>query len=161
MTLDIGTRISQVAFSADEEHLAISAENGGGLAVYDVQGLGQGQTAAIFELNTNGASLRSLVPNPTLERSEFFAVITNSGDLMMANLKSRSLLNGAQGTILKSGVSCVAWSNKGKALVGGLGNGTCYQLSHEGKAMADIPRPPALEGEHHGKTVTFVSNVCS
>lgn len=153
MTLSIGQRISQVAFSADGEHLVVSAENGGGLAVYEVQSLMQGQTAPAFELNTNGASLRSLVQNPTTEKAELFAVITNKGEMLVANLKARSFLNGAQGQIMKNGVSCAYWSNKGKALVAGLGDGTCYQMTPEGRPMAEVPKPPELAGEIHGKTV--------
>lgn len=159
LTVNIGTRISQVAFSADEEYLVISAENGGGLAVYEVQGLMQGQTTPAFELATNGASLRSLIPNPTPEKAELFAVITNNGDLMVANLKAQRFLNGSQGQILKSGVSCVSWSAKGKALVAGLGNGTCYQMKLEGEGMAEIPKPPDLEGDHHGKMIKTVIDI--
>ena len=151
LTLEIGTRVSQVAFSADEEFLVISAENGGGLQVYEVAGLMQGQNSPAFELATNGVSLRSLVPNPTPETAELLALITTSGELMMANLKTRSLLNGAQGLILKNGVSCVSWSTKGKALVAGLANGTCYQMKPDGGAMAEIPKPPDMESEYHGK----------
>ena len=153
LTLSVGQRVSQVAFSADEEYLVISAENGGGLGVYEVQTLMQGQTIPAFELSTNGASLRSLVQNPTLEKAELFAVITNKGEFLVANLKARSFLNGDQGQIMKNGVSCVCWSNKGKALLGGLGDGTCYQMTPEGKAMAEIPRPPDLAEESHGKTI--------
>jgi nucleoporin NUP159 len=50
-------RISQVAFSADESYLVLSAEVGGGLAVYDVQALMQGSTQTAFELSTNGQEL--------------------------------------------------------------------------------------------------------
>lgn len=160
LNLSIGTRVSQVTFSADEEFLVISAENGGGLAVYEVSSLMQGQTTSAFELATNGASLRSLVPNPTPEKAEFLALITNNGELMMANLKTKSLLNGAQGLTLKNGVSCVSWSNKGKALVAGLGNGTCYQMKLEGEAMAEIPKPPDAESEYHGKLQLHTSIKC-
>ena len=155
LTLSLGQRISQVAFSADEEYLVISAENGGGLAVYEVQNLMKGQTAPAFELSTNGTSLRSLVQNPTPEKAEVFAVITNNGELLLADLKARSFLNGPQGQIMKNGVSCASWSNKGKALLAGLGDGTCYQMKLEGTAMAEIPKPLDLAGEHHGKTVSL------
>ena len=119
--------------------------------MYEVQTL-QGQTNPAFELNTNGASLRSLVPNPTPEKAELFAVITDKGELLVANLKARSFLNGAQGQIMKNGVSCANWSNKGRALVAGLGDGTCYQMTSEGKGMAEIPKAPDLVGDNHGKT---------
>jgi len=150
LTLNLGVRLSQVAFSADEDFLVLSAENGGGLAVYEVQSLMQGGTQPAFELGTNGVSLRSLVPNPTAEKAELFAMITTDGHLMMANLKTRQLLSGSQGQILKEGVSCASWSTRGKQLVTGLGNGTCFQMTPEGEGKGAIPRPSDLEGDQHG-----------
>lgn len=150
LTIPIGTRVSQVAFSADENYLAISAEVGGGLAVYDVQALMQGTTQSAFELPTNGTSLRALVPNPTPERAELFAVVTANGELLMANFKTRQILSGPNGHVMKDGVSCVSWSNKGKQLVAGLGNGSAFQMTPEGAGKAEIPRPLMLEGDQHG-----------
>ena len=37
----------------------------------------------------------------------------------------------------------------------GLGDGTCYQMTPEGEGKADIPRPPAVEGDQHGAFLTF------
>ena len=151
-------RVSQVAFSSDEEYLVLSAEQGGGLAVYEVKSLTQGNTQSAFQLATNGAALRSLVPNPALETTELFAVVTTDGQLMVANLKTRHFLAGSQGQVLKEGVSCVSWSTRGKALVAGLGDGCCVQLKPEGQVMAVIPRPPALEGNQHGKKIGLINN---
>ena len=151
LKLEIGTRISQVAFSADEEFLVISAENGGGLAVYEVPALMQGTSTPAFQLATNGTSLRALVQNPTPEKAELLAVITTNGELMMANLKTRDFLSTSNAQVMKGGVSCVSWSTRGKQLVAGLGDGTCYQMTPEGEGKAEIPRPPDLQGEHHGK----------
>ena len=150
LTLDVGTRVSQVAFSADEEYLVLSAENGGGLAVYEVQALAQGATEPVFELPTNSTSLRSLVPNPTAERAELFAAVTSKGELLIANLKTRQFLTGPQSQIMKDGVSCVSWSTRGRQLVAGLGDGTCYQMTPEGEGKAFIPRPTAVQGNQHG-----------
>ncbi len=150
LTLNVGTRISQVAFSADENYLVISAESGGGLGVYDVHTLMQGNTTPAFELSTNGTSLRALVPNPNVEKAELFAVVTTNGDLMMANLKTRQFLNGAQGQVMKDGVSCISWSTRGKQLVAGLGNGMCSQITPEGVSKGELPRPPGLQGDEHG-----------
>ena len=150
LILPIGIRVSQVAFSADESYLAISAEVGGGLAVYDVEAIMQGNTTPAFQLSTNSVSLRALTPNPTPEKAELFAVVTVNGELMIANLKMRQLLNGPHGIIMKDGVSCVSWSTKGKQLVAGLGNGAAYQMTPEGEGKADIPKPPAIEGDQHG-----------
>lgn len=144
-------RVSQVAFSADEDFLVLSAETGGGLAVYEVQALIQGNTQSTFQLPTNGAALRALVPNPTPETAELFAAVTTNGELLMANLKTRQFLNGSQGQVLKDGVSCVSWSTQGKQLVVGLGNGTLCQMTPKGEMKGEIPRPPALEGDQHGE----------
>ena len=150
LNLDIGTRVSQISFSADESRLVISAEVGGGLAVYSVQALMDGNTQTEFELSTNGVSLRSMLANPTPEKAELFAVVTTNGELMMANLNTRQFLNSNQGQILKDGVSCISWSARGKQLVAGLGNGACFQMTPEGEVKAEIPRPNQLTGDQHG-----------
>ena len=155
LTLPIGARVSQVAFSADENYLVISAETGGGLAIYEVQALMQGNTQSAFQMATNGTSLRALIPNPTPEKAEFFAVVTSTGALMMANMKTRQFLSGPDGQVMKDGVSCVSWSTRGKQLVAGLGNGTGYQMTPEGEGKAEIPRPPGLEGDQHGKWLVW------
>ena len=129
----------------------LSAETGGGLAVYEVQNLMQGNTQRAFELPTNGASLRTLLPNPTPEKAEIFAVVTSNGELLLANLLLRQILSGPQGQILRDGVSCASWSSRGKQLLAGLGNGSCLQLTPEGAVKAEIPIPPGLGGSHHGK----------
>jgi nucleoporin NUP159 len=144
-------RISQVAFSADESYLVLSAEIGGGLAVYDVQALMQGSTQIAFQLSTNGQALRALTPNPTPEKGELFAVVTADGKLMMANLKERTFISRLNQQFLKEGVSCISWSAKGKQLVAGLGNGTAYQMTPEGDGKAEIPRPPDVDAAQHGK----------
>lgn len=158
LTLSIGMRVSQVAFSADESFLVISAETGGGLAVYDVQALMQGSTQSAFELSTNGVSLRALTPNPTPEKAELFAAVTTNGDLMMANLKSRQFLSGPTGQTMKNGVSCVSWSTRGKQLVAGMGNGTGFQMTPEGEGKAEIPRPLALDGDQHVSSISWLEN---
>jgi nucleoporin NUP159 len=151
LTLPLGIRVSQVAFSADESYLAISAETGGGLAIYDVQSILQGNTQSAFELSTNGISLRALTPNPTREKAELFAVVLANGQLMITNLKTRQFLNGPNGQVMKDGVSCVSWSNKGKQLVAGLGSGASFLMTPEGESKGDIPKPPNLEGDQHGR----------
>ncbi|KAL2058852.1 hypothetical protein ABVK25_000144 [Lepraria finkii] len=158
LTIPIGMRVSQVAFSADEDFLVLSAETGGGLAVYEVQALIQGNTQSTFQLPTNGAALRALVPNPTPETAELFAVVTTNGELLMANLKTRQFLNGSQGQVLKDGVSYVSWSTQGKQLVVGLGNGTLCQMTPKGEMKGEIPRPPALEGDQHVSSILWLEN---
>ncbi|MCJ1474151.1 hypothetical protein MMC13_002809 [Lambiella insularis] len=158
LTLQIGTRVSQVAFSADEKFLVISAEVGGGLKVYDVERITQGDVQSAFEMSTNGISLRALTPNPASETAEFFAIVTTNGQLMMANMKTRQLMNGRNGPVMKDGVSCVSWSTRGKQLVAGLGNGAGYQMTPEGEGKAEIPKPSAIEGEQHVSAISWLEN---
>jgi len=148
--LPLPLRISQLAFTADEQYLVLSAETGGGLAVYDVQSLSQGATQSTFELSTNGETVRALVPNPMPEAAGLCAVVTSNGNLLMANLKERSLVNGPNGQVLKAQVSSAAWSTKGKQLVAGSADGSVYQLTPDGQEKGHIPKPPRV-GDYHGE----------
>lgn len=143
LKLPLSMRVSQLAFTADETYLILSAESGGGLAVYEVQSLLQGNTQTVFELSTNGETLRALVPNPTPEKAELCAIVTTNGSLHMANLKERQISNA-----LKTQVSCISWSTKGKQLVAGLADGTIHQMTPEGEAKAEIPKPPSVSNAH-------------
>ncbi|KAK8089091.1 nucleoporin [Apiospora hydei] len=59
LKLPVPTRICQLTFTADENYLILSAENGGGLAVYNVETLLQGSTNPAFEIPTNGGVAKS------------------------------------------------------------------------------------------------------
>lgn len=144
-------RLSQVAFTSDETYLIICAEDGGGLSVYDVQQLKNGKTDPGFQLSTHGTTIRALVPNPAPETGHVAAIVLSNGQLLLANLKDRQFVNGSNGPVLREGVSCVSWSVKGKQLVAGLGNGTVVQMDPAGDIKAEIPRPPQLDGDQHGK----------
>ncbi|PTB65459.1 hypothetical protein BBK36DRAFT_1170190 [Trichoderma citrinoviride] len=143
-------RVSQLVFTSDENHLVLSAESGGGLAVYEVSSLLQGSSNSAFELSTNGEALRSLVPNPTVP--ELCAIVTNGGNLHMANLQERKISNA-----LKSQVSCISWSSKGKQLCAGLADGTIHQMTPEGEGKADIPKPPNVDN-CHVSSLTWLEN---
>ncbi|PFH60776.1 hypothetical protein XA68_10341 [Ophiocordyceps unilateralis] len=147
------TRISQLAFTADESHLVMSAESGGGLAVYEVSSFAQGSARPSFELATNGESLRSLVPNPTPEKAELCAIVTNGGHLHMANFKEKRVTS-----LLHGQVSCISWSSKGKQLCAGLADGTIHQMTPDGEAKAEIPKPPSLVGDYHVSSLTWLEN---
>jgi len=138
-------RVSHLAFTADENYLIISAESGGGLAVYSVAQLNTGTTQTAFEVGTNGEALRVLLPNPTPEKAELCAVLTSNGNLYMANLNTRTL-----SAPLKSQVSSISWSTRGKQLVAGMADGTIHQMTPEGEIKAEIPKPPGV-GDYHGK----------
>jgi nucleoporin NUP159 len=146
-------RVSQLVFTSDENYLVLSAESGGGLAVYEVSSLLQGSTNSAFELSTNGEALRALVPNPTVP--ELCAIVTNGGNLHMANLQERKISNA-----LKTQVSCISWSSKGKQLCAGLADGTIHQMTPEGEGKADIPKPPNVDNCHGKVAVPLMGFAC-
>jgi nucleoporin NUP159 len=148
--LSLPFRLSQLAFTADEQFLVLSAETGGGLAVYDVQAIIQGATQSAFELSTNGETLRALVPNPMPESAALCALVTNNGNLYMANLAERKLVSGPNGPALRSQVTSAAWSTKGKQLVAGMADGSVYQMTPDGTEKGHIPKPPSLR-DYHGR----------
>ncbi|KAI1657824.1 hypothetical protein F4813DRAFT_395996 [Daldinia decipiens] len=156
LTLPSPIRICQLAFTTDGAYLILSAEERGGLAVYETQALQQGSTETAFEIPTNGEPLRALVPNPSQEKSELCAVVTNEGKLLMANMKERGFISGSTGQVLRNQVSCVAWSNKGKQLVAGLGDGTIQQMTPGGEVKADIPRPPDLDANYFVSSLVWL-----
>ncbi|EON67004.1 hypothetical protein W97_06120 [Coniosporium apollinis CBS 100218] len=151
-------RISQVAFSSDENFLVISAESGGGLAIYEVEKLLQGNKESSFQIGTNGTAVRALAPNPAPENAHYMSIILSNGQLLLADLKARQLMKGPNGEVLKTGVSCVSWSNKGKQLVAGLGDGTAFQMDPQGAGKAEIPRPPQIQGDQHVSSITWLAN---
>ncbi|KAL9096465.1 MAG: hypothetical protein Q9165_001462 [Trypethelium subeluteriae] len=151
-------RVSQVAFSADENFLVISAETGGGFAIYNVSEIMQGNKQPASQIGTNGISVRALVPNPATDFAYFFSIITTKGQLMLANLNEKQLINGPQGPVIKDGASCVSWSKKGRQLVVGLGNGAAVQMTPDGLVKAEIPRPSNMEGDKHVSAISWLSN---
>ena len=120
MILDLPTRVSQVVFSSDEKFLVISAENGGGLQVYETDKLKQNDTQFAFQIGTEGTSIRALVPNPAEDQAHLFAVILSDGKLVIANLKDRKFQTAGRGSpvLRDGGVSCCSWSTKGKVSLG-------------------------------------------
>ncbi|PGH04645.1 hypothetical protein AJ80_08479 [Polytolypa hystricis UAMH7299] len=156
LQIPLPQKASHVAFSADENVLVVAAADGSGLIAYDVAGLLQGNTQPALTLGMNGASLRALVPNPTI--AELFAAVTTNGELLMANLKSNQLVQGPSGPVLKTGVSCVSWSTKGKQLVAGLADGSASQMTPEGEQKAQIPKPADLEDNQHVSAISWLEN---
>lgn len=144
-------RLSHVAFTADGAYLVISAEQGGGLAVYNVDELLKNIKEPAFQIATEGVAIRALAANPAPEYAEFVAVVLSNGHLMIANLRDRNFGSGVNNSpSLKDSVSSICWSNKGKQLVAGLADGTLYQMDPKGVGKAVIPRPPDLQGDQHG-----------
>ncbi|KAK0670729.1 putative nucleoporin [Cercophora samala] len=153
----LGIRISQLAFTVDEQFLILSAESGGGLAVYNTDTLTKGGTQSAFEIPTNSESLRALVPNPSPDLSHLVAIVTDKGNLLMANLAEKKLVSGANGPVLRTQVSCVSWSTKGKQLVAGVADGSIYQMTPEGVEKAHIPKSPSV-GDYHVASLAWIEN---
>lgn len=151
-------RVSQVHFTSDENWLVISAETGGGLAVYDVAGLASNNTNPAFQISTEGNNIRTLAPNPSTENAHGLAVVLENGKLMIADLNAKNFSAGSSGPVLSDNVSCVSWSNKGKQLVAGLADGTAKQLTPDGSLKAQIPLPPQLQQAHYISSITWLSN---
>ncbi|GME35074.1 hypothetical protein GTA08_BOTSDO06606 [Neofusicoccum parvum] len=142
-------RLSQVAFTSDEQLLVISAQQGGGLAIHEVGALLHKNTNSAFQLATQGMGVRALVPNPAPELAEHVAMVTEKGQLMIANLKQRDFVKTQNGAVLK---------DNGKQLVAGLADGTIVQMKPDGSPTALIPRPPALEGDQYVATIAWLTN---
>jgi nucleoporin NUP159 len=141
-------RVSQVVFSSDESCLVISAEEGGGLAVYDTNGLLNGNKESAFKIATNGVAVRQILANPSKENSHQFGLVLANGQLLLADLKQRQLVNGASGSpVFKENVSCACWSRLGKQIVAGLADGTAAQIDLQGNTKAVIPKPPQLSAD--------------
>lgn len=155
--LPMPMRISHLAFTPDEKYLILSAEQGGGLAVYETQSLLSSQLQSSFEIGTSGEAVKHLAPNPMPELSELCAVVTTTGKLLMANLKEKSLANGPNGPVIRREVTSVAWSTKGKQLVAGLDDGSIAQLTPDGTEKASIPKPGAI-GDCHVASLAWLQN---
>ncbi|KAF2201882.1 hypothetical protein GQ43DRAFT_393245 [Delitschia confertaspora ATCC 74209] len=151
-------RLSHAVFSSDENYLVITAQNGGGVGVYVVDALLQKKTEPAFQIRTNPASVRALVPNP--EAGGLFAVVLDEGKLMLADLEQkafRQMPNG-NGTTLKDNVTSVTWSTKGKQLLAGLNDGTAVLVDQSGETKGIVPRPPELDSTYTVASVLWPAN---
>jgi nucleoporin NUP159 len=151
-------RPSHVLFSVDEAVLVLSPQERGGLIAYQVDELFKGHTQPALQIGTNNTGLRALIPNPSLESAELFAAVTTNGELLMADLKSGGLRESTDGVVLKTSVTCVSWSNRGKQLVAGLADGSAVQITPDGDVRADIPKPPALPENMHMSAMSWLEN---
>ena len=150
VSLPLPTSISHIVFNSSEEYLILGASSGG-LAVYSTQSLGSpsNQAKPLFEVGTHGLALREIKPNPSDTAAELIAVVTENGDLRIMKLAQQTFVPGKSGEVLKTGISTVAWSQRGKQIICGLTDGSCSQLTPDGDERATIPRPPGLT-DHYG-----------
>jgi nucleoporin NUP159 len=151
-------RPSHVVFSMDETVLVVSPQERGGLIAYQADGLFNGRTQPALQIDTKNTGLRTLIPNPSPEVAELFAAVTTDGELLMADLRSGGLRESANGVVLKTGVTCVSWSNRGKQLVAGLANGSAVAIAPDGSVKADIPKPPTLPDNMHVSAMSWLEN---
>ncbi|KAE8373735.1 hypothetical protein BDV26DRAFT_271405 [Aspergillus bertholletiae] len=161
-TIPLPARPTHVAFSSGDDALVLATENSSQLLVYKTTSLSMGNAQPALSIPTNGATFRSLAPNPAPpsdgEHSSLVALVTTNGELLVANLKAGSLVSGSNGNVLKTGVSSVCWSSKGKQLVAGLADGTGYQMTPDGTQKDLIPRPSDLEGNCHVSSIAWLEN---
>lgn len=151
-------RLSQVVFSSDDSVLVVSGEQDGGVAAFQADSLTKGQLEPAVQISTNGESLRALVPNPVPESAELFALITTTGNLMLLDLKAGSMISGSNGIVLKTGASCLSWSNRGKQLVIGMADGTAVQMKPDGTVVAQIPKSTSIPPGVHVSGISWLEN---
>ncbi|KAJ4290945.1 hypothetical protein N0V90_010141 [Kalmusia sp. IMI 367209] len=144
-------QLRHVAFSSDEDFLVISAESGGGLAVYGVDDLLKGNTQPGNQISTN-APVRALLPNPA--HGQYMAAVLDSGRLDIIDIAS-----GATQAVRNSGVACVSWSLKGKAFVAGFNDGTAavYLVGQYEQEKGRVPRPPEEAEDYTCEYFEYIS----
>lgn len=153
-TIALPGRPTHIAFASGDSALVLATENGSQLSVFEAGSLLQPNPQPAISIPTNGATFRTICPNPAQaddSHSSLVALVTTSGELLIANLKAGNLVTGPQGNILKTDVSSVCWSNKGKQLIAGLVDGSGYQMTPEGAQKDTIPKPPDLAEPCHGE----------
>lgn len=160
-TIPLPARPTHVAFTSGDDALVLATENSSQLLVYETTSLSTGNAQPALSIPTNGATFRSLAPNPAPPSDEahssLVALVTTNGELLVANLTAGNLVSGPNGNVLKTGVSSVCWSNKGKQLVAGLADGTGYQMTPDGTQKDLVSRPSDLEGNCHGNAQCHMS----
>ncbi|PYI18453.1 hypothetical protein BO99DRAFT_474286 [Aspergillus violaceofuscus CBS 115571] len=157
-TIPLPVRPTHVTFASNDTALLLATENGAQLSVFDTSSLTSGNAQPALSIPTNGTTFRTIAANPAPELSSLVALVTTGGDLLVADLKAGNLVSGPNGQVLKSGVSSVCWSNKGKQLVAGLADCTGFQMTPDGTQKDVIPRPPDLEGDCHVSSIAWLEN---
>ncbi|KAL4919871.1 hypothetical protein BDW62DRAFT_177877 [Aspergillus aurantiobrunneus] len=160
-TIPLPGRPTHITFASGDSALVLATENGSQISVFETGSLLQPNAQPAISIPTNGATFRTLAPNPAQaneSHSSLLALVTTTGKLLVADLKAGNLLAGPNGNILKTDVSSVCWSNKGKQLVAGLADGSGYQMTPEGAHKDSIPRPPDLADPCHVSSIAWLEN---
>jgi nucleoporin NUP159 len=118
----------------------ISSENEGGLAVFAVDDLLQQKKEPGQQISTASNPVRAMLPNPSPELSQYMVVILDSGRMDLIDITT-----GTSITVRDEGVTCAAWSTKGKAFVAGFADGTATTyMSATREERGRIPQPKGL-----------------
>ncbi|KAL4887175.1 hypothetical protein BJY04DRAFT_204681 [Aspergillus karnatakaensis] len=160
-TIPLPGRPTHIAFASGDSALVLATENGSQLSVFETASLLQPNPQPAISIPTNGATFRAIAPNPAQaddSHTSLVALVTNNGELLIADLKAGNLITGTNGNILKTGVSSVCWSNKGKQLVAGLADGSGFQMTPEGIQKDIIPSPSDLSEPCHVSSVAWLEN---
>ncbi|KAG9191777.1 hypothetical protein G6011_10511 [Alternaria panax] len=143
--------LRHVAFSAEGDFLVTSAEADGGVTIYSVADVvSRGKRDADNKLGTD-TTIRALLPNPSAESEQYFAIVLDSGKLEICDV-----VNGAKRTIREHNVNCAAWSARGKAVVSGSIDGTCAIHMTNGDLRGVIPRPPDVDESYEVTGVSWL-----
>ncbi|KAI4693150.1 uncharacterized protein J4E88_001521 [Alternaria novae-zelandiae] len=143
--------LRHVAFSADGDFLVTSDEADGGVAAYNVASVvSQGKKDADTKLATD-APVRALLPNPSPEFEQYFAIVLDNGKLEICDVEK-----GVKKTIREAHVNCAAWSARGKAVVSGSIDGTCAIHMTAGDLRGIVPRPPDVDENYEVTGVSWL-----
>uniref|UniRef100_A0A914ZCK5 Nuclear pore complex protein Nup214 n=1 Tax=Panagrolaimus superbus TaxID=310955 RepID=A0A914ZCK5_9BILA len=150
---NLQAEIFSVEFNSDGRVLAVAANTQNGAFVYIFDGFTfypsypqQPFPLQSVRLTSNSsAKLTAFEWNPCIP--EMFATSTTDGlstiQYTLNNPKSYSILGNQ---VLKSAVTCISWSPKGKQLTVGDADGKVHQLKPELAPVRTIDAPPSLPG---------------
>ncbi|KAF3929164.1 hypothetical protein AA313_de0201443 [Arthrobotrys entomopaga] len=139
--IPMSIRLSHIAFTSDGNYLLLGAQLGG-IAVYSVEDiLSKGNDVQPQSQITTGPLLE-MKPIPTVADAEKVCILVGSGwsqggTVGLVDVKKQTV----QGN-LKSGVTTVSWSPKGKQIICGGSSGGLAWIKHDGTEADVVPGIP-------------------
>jgi nucleoporin NUP159 len=147
VTIPLGDApLRHVVFSTGGEFLVISAEDKGALAVFDAAKLVSGNLSPERQIQTENVAVHTLLPNPVANMGHYMAAVLDTGKLWLVDIALDKT-----NTLKANGVTCAAWSSRGKAVAAGLEDGTTEIYLSDGTLKGTIPRPPDVDDNYQGK----------